>query len=241
MESIAVALLTRNEAGRYLPSALAAWSEWADAVAVLDNGTDHTLDLVESAFPDAYHYERYDEAAWGDEAPARARLWEMALEAGTDWIIVLDADMVPARDPTDLLHSDYDSIGFNLYDLWQEDPLAYRVDGLWKAHENWRVWAVRAAEEPAEGWKWSERGIHTGHFPWNVSLGRTLYAPCDYGLLHYAYARPEDRERKYLAYADTANQMSEREIRHAESILQPATVRSLPFEPDHRLVHEEDR
>lgn len=245
METITIALLTADEAGRYLPSALRQWSQFADSIAVLDNGQDGTLGLVEKYFP-VHNYERWAEPVWGQETPARAKLWQMALEMDSDWILVLDSDMVPARSPKSLLDLIPDwanGICFNLYDLWDETAQNdqfrpfYRTDGPWKAHENWRLWMVRRpTKEPAEGWLWSGRGIHSGHFPGNLRIGHSIYAPADYGLLHYSYLDPDDRERKYLQYSEVSDQLSEPELRHANSIMDPdPQMARLEFEPEFRL------
>lgn len=55
----------------------------------------------------------------------------------------------------------------------------------------------------------------------------------DFALLHYAYATPELREDKYVAYASVAAQLSEHELLHARSIpdASPPTF-PLPFMPE---------
>lgn len=244
-ESIILALLTKDEAGRYLGSALRQWSLFADGIAVLDNGFDQTLDLVREHFSEI-HYDRWTEPVWGQESAPRARLWEMALEMDGDWVLVLDADMVPAKDPRKILRYAPDfveGVTFNLYDLWDETeqngrfcPL-YRTDGYWKAHENWRLWMVRRpSRPPAEGWLWSGREIHSGHFPGNLRIHNSIYAPADHGLLHFSYLDDEDKKRKWEQYSKVSDQLSERELRHAGSIMDPnPELARLPFEPEYRL------
>jgi hypothetical protein len=87
-------------------------------------------------------------------------------------------------------------------------------------------------EEPEEGWKWNERGVHCGHFPANLLSRRIVYAPSDYSLLHLAYSTPELREAKHAQYMTVAEQLSDFERAHASSILFEPTLARLPFTPE---------
>lgn len=233
---LVVAALARNEADRFWRSALEAWSQFADRVLVQDDGSeDETVDIALSARAAVLSSPDPHEGMWGKEAPMRAQLWQKAWEFTRpgDYILVLDADMVPARDPRPLLASEPDAVAFNLYDLWTPD--AYRIDGYWQGHNNWRTWCVRRPETPAEGWVWPSRGIHCGHFPSNLKPGRVVSAPRDFGLLHYAYSSPELRRLKHEAYMSVAGQLSDFERAHAASILSEPTLANLPFTPDYTL------
>jgi hypothetical protein len=63
-----------------------------------------------------------------------------------------------------------------------------------------------------------------------------IFAPPDFGLLHYAYSSPELRREKHRRYMDAASNLLPEEFRHAESILDlRPRLRPLPFLPRHSL------
>src|SRR5262245_56380245 len=98
--SICVATMVRNEADRYLGSALRAWREFADEIVALDDcSEDSTPALLHDAGARVDSTRTLQLAqAWGNEALPRKMLWDMALATRCDWILWLDADMVPASD-----------------------------------------------------------------------------------------------------------------------------------------------
>ena len=222
--------MIRNEADRYLRSALSAWMHIADVIVAYDDGsTDETRSLLDSA--GAIVMDGGDLQAWGNEWHARSALWEIACETQADWLLFLDADMVPACNPRDLECRAVDSIAFSLYDLWSwQQPLMYRLDTYWRAHDNPRVWMVRRPLSPPEGgWQWNARGLHCGHLPLNLPLRRTLVAPDEYSLLHYGYADTIDRMAKQQQYSCQAANLTAAELRHALSICEVAICARLPI------------
>lgn len=232
------ACMAKNEAGKFLRSALAAWSDFSDEVLLLDDGsTDDTLGIAKKA--GARWRRRGAAGAWGAEAPARAELWNFACEwadAG-DYILITDADQTPARDPRPLLAAEPDAIAFPLYDLWS--PNEYRCDGFWQGHRTPRVWCVKRSDAPPAGWQFGDRGVHCGHFPLGLRTERVVYAPTDFSLLHYAYSTPALRAAKYAQYRTVADQLTPFERAHAESILDPDPLLSpLAFTPQYTLTLE---
>ena len=213
-QTICVAAMVKDEASNYLPSALDAWREFSDHIIVLDDqSTDGTADLCREA--GCYVLSWTGSPAWGHETPPRRHLWEAAVQSGHDWIFVLDADMVPAKDPRELLLGGIDGVGFTLFDLW--DDHSYRSDFYWRGHEVSRLWLVRNPRTTGNQ-TWTGRGIHSGHLPQNLRLERILQAPREYSLLHYAYATADDREKKIKQYMARGHQLTLHEWAHAASI-----------------------
>lgn len=241
MPQITVVTMVRNEAGRYLRSALAAWGEIGNILAYDDKSDDETVELLRDAGATIIHRNNVL-PAWGNEWEARRALWNAALTMQTDWLLWLDADMIPARDPNELCARDVDAIAFRLFDLWnwQEPQLMFRLDGHWQAHEHPRVWMIRKPHQ-LTGWEWNERGIHCGHMPLNYRPSRTLVAPQEYSLLHYGYARELDRWAKAQQYSCQSRQLDAQEYLHALSITDAAIVGRLPVHPQWRLAHYTDQ
>lgn len=228
--------LAKNESSKFLPSALLEWSKFSDSVILLDDAsTDDTAQIAIDAGA-TVHFR--DGGAWGNESPARQQLFDLAVSNTDygDWILVLDADMTPAKDPRELAFGGHvGAWSFPLFDLWDLDPLRYRWDMFWQAHLHPRIWMFR---RPADNdWVWPDRGIHCGHLPLNFTVERgCAAAPEDHALLHYAYSTAELRKLKHKQYASVAAQLSQAEIRHANTIIDehPQTY-ALPFKPDYVL------
>lgn len=237
---LVVACLARNEAGRFWRSALTVWSRFADSIVVLDDGSTDATAEVARGFPKAVVVDRGATGrAWGRESGARRRLWEETLNvAGPgDYVFVLDADMIPARDPRPLLPLGRDAWAFLLFDLW--GPGVYRNDSFWAAHSCPRIWMVRVPRETPPVWEWNDRGIHCGHLPVNLPTRSLAQAPLDTSLLHYGYYNPSIRSEKYSRYGIVRFQLTDHERAHAETITDPSprTAR-LPFTPHYGLEYE---
>lgn len=239
--SVVVASLVRDEMTRFLPRALAAWDTFASHIAILDdNSTDGSYEFAKEFGAITRRRDPSAAKAWGAEGAARRELFEFAWDVARvdDHILVLDADMTPARDPRAFCTPEVDGVWFVLYDLWDVAPLRFRADRFWRGHHVPRLWSVRKTKERPKAWEWHADRIHVGHFPSNLPLMSNLaYAPPDHGLLHFAYAAPELREEKYVRYASVAADLTDFERAHAISILDDApSLERLGFEPDLTLA-----
>ena len=235
LSSLVVAALVKNEAKKYWQSALAGWSEFADRIVVLDdNSTDKTVKIAKR-FPKVELYSRYGaaEAAWGSESHARKELWDCAMECSEpgDYVLWLDADMIPLADPRDFAHSHCDTFFFVLYDLWgrdENDRLLYRDDVFWCAHARPRPWMIKRAKDFAADWP--TRGIHSGHLPENWRFGNATFVPPSHGLLHYGYFDERDRAAKHAQYLSVSKQLGGKELAHARTIVDPEPTTRPLFE-----------
>ena len=236
----AICSLVRNEADKFLPQALKAWGQISDIILVLDdNSTDGTMDVLQAYDGEIQIKQRESPvAAWGNESVARRELWDMAQASNCDWLFFLDADMCPAADPRRHFTDSVDACSFWLYDLWQvEGQFRYRSDNFWKGHTWPRTWAVRNPKNVFVP-EWSDRGVHCGHLPTNLTTSIEITPPPPSGaMLHYAYSTPALRQTKYEQYASIKDQLSVQEVAHAASILDPEpNTFPLNFTPELTIV-----
>lgn len=215
------ALLARNEAGpdRYLERVIRDAQRWADTIIVLDDSsTDDTPTIAANL--GCIVETRSGSPMWGNEAPARAALWQLAHEvAGDGWVLIFDADMLLVGDPRPLMHSwDAASWAWPLVDLWDSED-TYRVDGAWQfGPVTPRPWMFRPSmlRDVAQ---WRNSCLHTGHAPLNFGLaGPTFLAPQLYWK-HLGYVKPEHRRAKHAQYLAHAASLTPFERAHAESIV----------------------
>lgn len=218
----------KDEADRFLESALTVWQDFSDRIVVLDDGsTDRTPEIL-GDFGCEVH--SADIGLWGNESEAREFAWSKAVE-GSEWVWILDADMIPAQKP-DLRGK----VGaFYLFDLWE--PTKYREDAWWRAHKSLSVWAADVSGHQDHEWVWEgSRGIHAPRMPANIGDCGPV-ATAHTALLHYAYATPELRAAKLAQYASIEGQLRPKEVFHARSIADPKPrLFNLPFEPEYTLL-----
>jgi hypothetical protein len=154
-----------------------------------------------------------------------------------DWILFADGDQTLAKDPRPIcFNGRSDAYAVYLYDLWDEKDgrLYYREDEHWYGHTTPRIWLIQRPT-PTD-WRWSDRGIHCGHLPLNLTLSNIGVLPRDYSWLHHAYIAPDLRAAKLAQYGAVSDQLSRPENLHALSIGSPSPrILPLPFDPDYRL------
>lgn len=215
MPRLVSAVLARNEADRWLRPTLERLREVSDHVLVLDDqSTDATPDIARELGCEVVT-RMGQNPMWGEEAPARAELWDLGAErAGDGWLLIADADMILRGDPRPYcLSQAVTAWAFTLRDMWSETH--YRVDGYWQGHVYHRPWMYRPAaltDTPV----WPKRGLHTGHAPANFPY--IIGSTDDLYWLHLAYSDKTHRLAKRQAYLRNAAQLTPFEIAHAESI-----------------------
>ena len=245
---VIVATMTKNEADRYLGSALQIWSELADTILFLDDLSEDDTREIASKFDKVRNISPpsgYSEA-WGDETRYRKYLFDYARDYADvgDVVIWLDADMIPMQDPREFFEETcFDSFYFLLYDLWDLELAKYRNEPpFWVGHTNPRLWAIRITEEvKTRKYDWQGRGIHCGHVPFSFDAENLCGMPPDFAILHYGYATPEDREDRDARYQAVSHQLTGFEKKHAATILTTPDLASLPHKSRWHLSRRTDR
>jgi glycosyltransferase involved in cell wall biosynthesis len=215
---LVTALLVKDEADKYLERVLRRCLEFSHEVIVLDDGSaDDSPNIARNL--GCTVYERTQTGMWGNEAPARAELWDLGSQhAGDGWLLICDADMILHGDPRPLTYSTAcNAWAWCLYDLWDAES-TYRGDGYWQGHLHPRPWMFRPStlKEPPI---WPRRGLHTGHAPQNFPYVVTpLTVESGVYWLHLSYLTKIQRSAKLSAYESQAGQLTPWELAHARSV-----------------------
>jgi len=222
-QKITLAMLVRNEAGRYLPMVLAHAARYVDEAVILDDAsTDNTVEVCRAVLKDIplFIYSN-PSPGFDNEVGLRKQLWELVARTAPEWILSLDADeMFEDRVVSVIRHlvnqPHVDVYGFRIFDFWDMDH--YREDDLWNAHLRYSPLLVRY--QPDFPYVWREKPLHCGRLPQNITLLPTALS--DLRVKHYGWAREEDRLQKYERYmrADPAGRYGS--LAQYRSILDPA-------------------
>lgn len=199
--TITLAMLVRNEAGRYLERVLRHAARYIDRAVILDDASeDSTPEVcrrVLEGIPLTLVSNR--EPSFHNEVTLRRQLWELAVSTRPDWILILDADEIfeeravgelrrLAADP------EVEVYYFRLFDMWDEEH--YREDAWWRAHHFYRPFMVRYV--PGFPYRWLETPQHCGRFPCNIT--ELKGATSSLRIKHLGWMKPEDRLAKYYRY-----------------------------------------
>ncbi len=203
------AMLARNEAApdRYLERAIKNAQSFCDSVVVVDDGSiDDTVKVCREL--DCGVIMRQGEGFWSsDEAPARAQLWELAVENVDEagWIYFFDADHellgITQQDFAATCRADHvNAWAFPLWDCWNSDK-KHRTDSYWQAWKTPRPWLVKATPHDGFEGAWKRSGLHVGHIPDNYPI-QAAEAPCGAAIRHLGYVREShriDKAQRYLS------------------------------------------
>ncbi len=197
MRIIAHMVVGPGEADRYLEQVLDRVQTWADALFV---GIDPVAGPDEvglaQAYADAWTVMH---RTWEDhEGFFRQEAWfhmEHALmPEHDDFIVLIDADeVVHEYQMVRQAAKDYPGqrLAFTFHEMWSEDH--YRVDGHWKPYDAWVMIPYR------KGAAFRDRALACGREPSYAHLVPKVGSPIA-RMLHYGYARSEDRQAKYERY-----------------------------------------
>ena len=220
---ITLAMLVRNESGRFLERVLKQATEYIDHAVILDDASeDNTALLCQEILqrvPLTLHSNK--EPQFYNEILLRKQLWDLAISTQPEWIVILDADeMFEEEAPKQLrellTHSlNIDYYSFRLFDMWTEAH--YREDLLWQAHKYYRPFAVRYIPEFQT--EWQETPQHCGRFPKNIIDLRGGTSPLR--IKHLGWLRPQDRLNKYYRYKKLDPHGAYGNLEQYQSILDP--------------------
>lgn len=221
---ITLAMLVRNESGRYLERVLKQAIEYIDHVVILDDASeDNTALLCQEILqetPLTLHTNKVP--LFHNEILLRRQLWEMAVKTNPKWIIIMDADELfednASKKLRELLScsANFDYLSFRLFDLWTETQ--YRDDPLWQAHKWYRPFIVRNI--PDFQAQWQETPQHCGRFPKNIMDLRGGTSPLR--IKHLGWVRPQDRLAKYYRYQELDPNGTYGNLEQYRSILDPS-------------------
>jgi glycosyltransferase involved in cell wall biosynthesis len=198
---LTLAMVVKNEAGRFLGQVLAHAAQYVDEAIIIDDAsTDNTVEVCREVLQGVpLTLKVNQESLFSQEYKLRKQLWELTLTTNPQWILVLDGDEIfeekAVWEIRKLLHtSNKYYYAFRLYDFWDERH--YREDRFWCAHYIYRPFMVRYV--PDFNYRWQETPQHCGRLPINITD-----LPGENSVLrlkHLGWMRPTDRIAKYERY-----------------------------------------
>lgn len=225
-------VVTRNETGRYFEEFLQDLSPYVDDLLVYDDRSsdieklrelcsEYDVPLVSrpvAHFSFVENESFFREQAWNE----MVRNFDPTED---DWILTLDADEI-LRAPYPEYVSEYcqhlsrighNGLKFHIHEVWTpiEEPPQIRTDGFWG-----QVEGLRACRYQPQG-IFNNTKLGGGSLPTYVD---NVVTTSDIDILHYGYAKPEDRQTKYQRYHGRRGHNPN----HISSILQTPTLAPLP-------------
>ena len=206
-------VVAKNEEHRYLKEFIEHHQDIFDGLFLFnDHSTDNTVQicsdygvLVRDAGSETFmdHEGEFRFAAW--------QAFEEAMKPNEqDWVFAIDADeflVSQEGDPRKALHStielaeylDYIVVKMKVDEIWDiiDSKCFYRNDGLWN-----KIKASRLFKYQPNG-RWNMKAMGCGSAPTYAKLDP--FRTNNINLMHFGYAREEDRKIKYDRYANLKN------------------------------------
>lgn len=238
-------MVTRNEAGRYLTQAISNVAHFAERIFVLDDdSTDTTRDVLlelGKTFPVDWTMRSWTwrkQSFLEHEGFFRQVAWDLMADlyrpSEEDWILTLDADEMLYPADVDLFRgllqtNPTNALEFPVREVFEaiegQNPLI-RHDGFWGS-----IRQTRLVRYQSQG-RIAQRAMGSGSVPEYAKPTRSD----QFEILHYGYARHEDRLARYERYKNRVGHNP----RHIESILRPGVLRPwVPSELQSSLQHME--
>ncbi len=222
---LAVGMLVKNEADRYLAEVIRNICLYADELVILnDNSTDNTMDIIHSECSIPLQTYLVKKGDFGHEIILRKELYNLVVNCRTDWLMIVDADEICSAS-FGSLRSDFETLmnsntvdvwGFRFYDFWSKT--CYRDDEKWNAHKYYTLMLTRNIQgfTPI----WNEVNHHCGRLPMNI-WSRTTSGTDKIKIKHYGWATEADRQKKYTRYLQYDPNGKYGDLQKYHSILDP--------------------
>lgn len=219
-------VVTKNESDRYLSQSLKRLSAIVDGLYVYDDQSEDDTTVVAESLGATVRVRSDDEESFSeDEARFRSNalrcmVSDLDIKRG-DWILSLDADEMvyaegPQRDALErLTQGDPVAWRFPVREVFDVGPMStpyIRVDGFWGD-----ISGVRLFKYDGD-LSFRARGMGCGSVP--TKFNKLAADADDVGILHFGYARQEDRVTKYARYFGAAGHS----VKHIDSILRPPVL-----------------
>lgn len=219
--------VTRNESDRYLDQSLRKLNGIVDVSYVYDDASeDNTVDVANVCGSTVRVRSEDEESFMEDEAlfrsnALRSMVADLEVQKG-DWILSVDADEMlyahegSVRRSLDALTvAGPDSWRFPIKEVFDIGTLGspyVRVDGYWGDINGVRFFRYDG------DLSFRHKGMGCGSVP--TKFAKSAVSTSDVGLLHFGYAREEDRVVKYARYFGAPGHS----IKHVDSILRPPVL-----------------
>lgn len=218
-------VVTKNEAGRYLPRTLMNLARFVDGFVVYDDRSDDTkvAPLLKALLGGEYICRPEDVPSFlENESLFRQAAWQ-AMEdtfhpVEGDWVITLDADeeLLPSsREAIDAVIDNTVALGtwLPVREIWRDDDtgLYARTDGYWDT-----ITALRLVQYKPGG-EFTNKGMGGGSVP---SYVKTTILTDELVIYHYGYTTQADREARFKRYTEHPGHNPA----HVRSILEPPVL-----------------
>lgn len=210
-------MVTKNEASRYLDECLSKLTEHVDKIHIYDDRSEDNTIEIAAHYGATVDVRPPNSSSFLDhEGVFREQAWQRIPAEEGDWILCLDADEFLTADPRP--HMEDLPKSFHVREVFdvQDDSLMVRVDGYWN-----QITATRLVPWTDDS-GFLQRPMGCGSVPAIYMKGpvRVLESP---QIVHYGYARPEDREAKFNRYKG----LTGHNPRHVASIVEQPRLQPL--------------
>ncbi len=223
--NLAVAMMVRNESGRYLEAVLTQAKEYAgNNILIVDNDSED--DTPELAIKMGARVIRYPYPF--HEQQIRYLAWEAASEFFRPrFIMVLDADELLFPRSIEVLEDIYNSqlevIGGTWYHAFYA-PHTVRVDGYWNSSYSHQPLMMRV--NPQAEYTWNSSPLHGGRLN---EQGMSMVPLNMLNILHLGYAHKDDIVKKHAYYLKHDPRGERVGLAHYNSIVATPSLMPLPY------------
>lgn len=193
---LTAAMITRNEASRYLTEVLTDLEEYCHEIVILDDKSDDETPEIIQSYEKTILYTTEEPLFRKSEQRIKDILWKQLLPRHTpEWVITIDAD--EKIDPrfkdkaNDFLSiPGFNRIGFTILETWGSKDKV-RLDKGWNPAG--KITPLINRWLPSVNYCFPPLKLHVGRAPMNQPQP-TLYTGMF--MVHYGYSRQEDIEKK---------------------------------------------